>query len=171
MSLSGDLLEQAKRLARQEPRRPRQASLRRAVSAAYYALFHLLTESAARYLVGGAAEAKGLRQYVQRAFNHGEMKDAAAGFADGTLPKRLARAVPSQSVPTGLRQVAQAFVTLQGFRHEADYDLSRGFARSEVNELVEVAEKAFEAWKSVRKSTEAKAFLVALLTHRRLRGR
>jgi len=42
MSLAEDLLEQADHLARREKKRPKQASLRRAVSAAYYALFHLL---------------------------------------------------------------------------------------------------------------------------------
>lgn len=43
MSLPNELLAQARHLATKEPRRPRDASLRRSVSAAYYALFHLLT--------------------------------------------------------------------------------------------------------------------------------
>jgi uncharacterized protein (UPF0332 family) len=42
MAFPDDLLEQANHLANREPELPRQASLRRAVSAAYYALFHLL---------------------------------------------------------------------------------------------------------------------------------
>ena len=46
MSLQQDLLRQARDLATKEPRRPSQASLRRAVSAAYYALFHLLVDEA-----------------------------------------------------------------------------------------------------------------------------
>jgi len=37
MSLHADLLAQAEYLAKKEPKRPRQASLRRAISAAYYA--------------------------------------------------------------------------------------------------------------------------------------
>ena len=41
MSFPNDLLEQARHLANREPKRPKQASLRRAVSTAYYALFHL----------------------------------------------------------------------------------------------------------------------------------
>jgi hypothetical protein len=52
MSLATDLLEQARHLLRRERRRPRQASLRRAISAAYYALFHLLIEEATGALVG-----------------------------------------------------------------------------------------------------------------------
>ncbi len=42
MAFADDLLEQAQPLAQREPKRPRQASLRRSVSTAYYALFHLL---------------------------------------------------------------------------------------------------------------------------------
>ena len=53
MSLHADLLEQAEQLAQLDPRRPKQANLRRAVSSAYYALFHLLTwEASALYAVG-----------------------------------------------------------------------------------------------------------------------
>jgi len=46
MSLAKDLLDQANRLARSEKSKPKQASLRRAVSTAYYALFHLLIAEA-----------------------------------------------------------------------------------------------------------------------------
>jgi hypothetical protein len=43
-----DLIEHALFLATLNPGQPKQADLRRAVSAAYYALFHLLTTEAAR---------------------------------------------------------------------------------------------------------------------------
>ena len=50
MSLHADLLDQAEQLAQLDPRRPKQANLRRAISSAYYALFHLLAwESSAIY--------------------------------------------------------------------------------------------------------------------------
>jgi uncharacterized protein (UPF0332 family) len=42
MAFPDDLLEQAQHLAQREPKVPKQASLRRAVSTAYYAPFHLL---------------------------------------------------------------------------------------------------------------------------------
>lgn len=66
MSLHRDLLNQARQLATHEPRRPRQASLRRAVSAAYYALFHLLVDAASREIVAGQGRDV-LRQQVGRA--------------------------------------------------------------------------------------------------------
>ena len=46
MSLHADLLKQARHLSTKEPSRPSQASLRRAISAAYYALFHRLVDEA-----------------------------------------------------------------------------------------------------------------------------
>jgi hypothetical protein len=64
MSLHGDLLQQAEHLARLEPRRPRQASLRRAISTAYYALFHLLIHEATLRVGRNPV----LRQKFSRAF-------------------------------------------------------------------------------------------------------
>ena len=46
MAFAQDLLEQSRHFANREPKRPRQASLRRAISTAYYALLHLLTTAA-----------------------------------------------------------------------------------------------------------------------------
>ena len=80
MSLSRDLLAQAKLLATKEKSRPKQASLRRSVSAAYYALFHLLVEAAARRLVSGT-DRQPLRNCLARAFDHGVMKSLSAPLA------------------------------------------------------------------------------------------
>ena len=48
MSLATDLLDQASILSGLDPMEPKQASLRRAISAAYYSLFHLLIDDGAR---------------------------------------------------------------------------------------------------------------------------
>jgi hypothetical protein len=48
MPFPNDLLEQARHLANREPKRPKQVSLRRAVSRAYYAIFHLLSIDTAK---------------------------------------------------------------------------------------------------------------------------
>ena len=64
MRLHDGLLEQAQHLLRREKRRPKQASLRRAISTAYYALFHLLVFDAARVFLGSIKD-----QSLQRAFS------------------------------------------------------------------------------------------------------
>lgn len=60
MGLAQDLLEQAKHLASYEGNNPTQASLRRAVSTSYYALFHLLLEDASQRWQGSAEARHGL---------------------------------------------------------------------------------------------------------------
>lgn len=52
--LHGQLLSQARRLARLDPTRPRQGNVRRAVSTAYYGLFRFLIDGACRSIVGTA---------------------------------------------------------------------------------------------------------------------
>jgi uncharacterized protein (UPF0332 family) len=59
MGYPDDLLEQAKTLAATDPRRPRQSSLRRAVSAAYYALFHEIIDLSVSCVLSNA-DASGL---------------------------------------------------------------------------------------------------------------
>ena len=49
-----DLIETARGLTELSPRRPTQANLRRAVSTAYYAVFHSLTGAIADLLMGKA---------------------------------------------------------------------------------------------------------------------
>lgn len=169
MSLPADLLSQAENLVRKEPRRPRQASLRRAISTAYYALFHLLLDEASTFLTRGSHQ--GLKHLVSRAFEHAEMKNAAKAFAGGTLKDNLADRIGSKAVPVDLRQVAQAFLDLQEARHEADYDLSRTFTKRAAEDLVEVARRAFGAWSNVRKEPVARAFLICLLSYNRLSKR
>jgi hypothetical protein len=72
MAYPDHLLEQAKHLAKREKKKPRQASLRRAVSTAYYSLFHLLIHEAA--LNWKRVEQRPL---LARFFEHGKMRAAS----------------------------------------------------------------------------------------------
>jgi uncharacterized protein (UPF0332 family) len=159
MSLHADLLAQARRLVSQDPRRPRQASLRRAISTAYYALFHLLISEASAMLVSDASH----RLLVSRTFTHAEMQKASRSFAGGTLPAKFASVTSGVPVPAQLRNVAQAFADLQQLRHDADYNLAKTFTRDEARRLIEKTEQAFADWQSVRKSDHANLYLSCLL--------
>lgn len=164
MTLAMDLLRQARSLATDDPRRPREASLRRAVSAAYYALFHLLTADAAgRLWPSGPA---GIRTLLARTFDHGPMSQASKAFANGHggLPSSLSRVAPDPAIiPPGLRAVARTFYQLQEERHSADYDLSRRFTRREVMALIARTESAFADWQEVRRTDGARLYLLAIL--------
>jgi len=96
MSLHAELLRQAHFLAHKEPRKPTQASLRRSVSASYYALFHLLVDEATRLMLAGNGR-RPLRDSLARAFHHSAMKQVAVAFARRSIPPRLGiRSVPSR---------------------------------------------------------------------------
>lgn len=164
MPLAHDLLEQASHLALREAiGPPKQASLRRTISASYYALFHLLTSDGAM-LCSPAAPA-GLRALVQRAFDHSKMKAVCKPIGVGGLLNPGLQAILGSEVTfsAGIRQVARAFVSLQEARHTADYDVSLRLSRPYTNGYVVQAEAAFAAWEAIRGTTEANAFLAALL--------
>lgn len=163
MTIHRDLLQQSRRLAQLDPMRPRQANLRRAVSSAYYALFHYLTDQACRTMIGTQLAQSPYRQIIARGFDHGTMKEACRRFAGGTLPRAMSRRLPhGVVVPTALRNVARAFVELQEQRHSADYDLSQTFTRAEVLALVRQAEHALTQFDVVTDRTLKKFFLACL---------
>ena len=166
------LLDQARRLATEGPGRPRQDDLRRAVSAAYYAVFHLLVDAACGRIVGKTRRGRALRDALSRAFAHGEMASVCDRFATGNVPPPLMPAVP-RGVPARLRVVARTFVPLQQQRHAADYDRAITFDRQRVLALIRETEDAVAAWAAVANDASARlaidAFLIALLVGQRLR--
>lgn len=164
MALASDLLRQAELLARHDRRRPRQANLRRAVSSAYYALFHMLTADATAKLLPRSARTA--RLAFVRAFGHMEMAEACRAMAN---PRTGVVALFPNGIPPQLVQVGRAFIHLQQARHEADYDLRRAFTRSEAQHFVSMARNAFLAWAQVRKTDAARVFLVVLIAIRALR--
>ena len=160
MSYPEDLLKQANHLARLDRKKPVQANLRRAISAAYYALFHLLICDAAKRF--SPPEPKGLQQQWQRAFAHGAMKDICQKFASVNLPENL-RPLLAAPLSKELIAIAKAFVSLQQARHDADYDLRQAFSRPDAINQIKKAENAFVAWKQIRRAPDAAVFLSALL--------
>jgi uncharacterized protein (UPF0332 family) len=167
LALHHDLLEQASHLALREHKKPKQASLRRSVSSAYYALFHLLVAEGAHLL--SPANPAALKILIGRAFNHGQMREVCAGFVEGNAKpnsKRIppaTKAVLSLPLESELVKVLEAFVDLQEARHEADYDLAKVWTRLDAVNHVQTAHQAFIDWAKVRKTQNASVFTAALL--------
>ena len=121
------LIEAAKMLAGSHetfptpPGRPRQAMLRRAVSTAYYAMFHALCESNADTLVGQSSPSPHSDLWVEtyRALQHRTAKNRLASYI------RLTQ-------DPALRNFGQVFGAMQQQRISADYNPRARFARSEV---------------------------------------
>jgi uncharacterized protein (UPF0332 family) len=155
MAYHDDLLQQAFDLVHKNPENPTQADLRRSVSAAYYALFHLLiSETVSHWQLDSS------RDGLARMFEHRVMAKAS----DKILDSRLFPFTGEDPVVVQkLRAVAEAFVQLQDKRHLADYDNATQWTHTEALSQVTTAARAFSAWQSTRHETIAQNYLVSLL--------
>jgi uncharacterized protein (UPF0332 family) len=156
MGIAQDLLQQADHLASYEGANPSQASLRRAVSTAYYALFHLLTEEAALRW-SGSSEA---RTGMERAFQHGPMRNTSMQFQKKIWEDWHG---DRRTIPLVIREIASAFVDLQEERHAADYDNHEQWTVTDVEEILKMARLAFQNWDSIRTDPMAGNYLLAML--------
>jgi len=101
MAYHDDLIQHAIFLSELNlPHEPKPVDLRRAVSAAYYALFHLLTTEAARNW-----KHQSQRNRFARMFDHGRMKTCSSRISSRPLPVDPAE-IP---IATDLKLVALRF--------------------------------------------------------------
>lgn len=151
-----DLIDAAQLLATAQRGRPRQAFLRRAVSSAYYALFHTLARCCADCLIGGsnAERSDPAWRQVYRSLDHGFARNQCRD-------PRIAR------FPQSIQDFANVFATLQIKRHQADYDPSEVFERSAVALDIEQIRSAIASFQSTPlKDRRAFAAFVLLKSRR-----
>ena len=123
-----ELIEAARVLTESVPGRPTQARLRRAVSTAYYAVFHCLAATAADLFIGPTRGPAWHRAY--RALEHGRARSACQ---ERTM----------WGLPVEVHDFAQAFVALQKARQQADYALDTDdYQESDVLAYIASAELA-----------------------------
>jgi hypothetical protein len=146
------LLTTASRLARGPggAGRPALADLRRGTSTAYYALFHQILRHATLHVLPDGTEDDVAN--VSRWFTHAGVLRASKWVVAAARTKkpskdeaaavRLLRRDPSQPIPSSLLQVAEAFIDLQGARHEADYSNDYDPVRFTTINHVDIAEAA-----------------------------
>ena len=130
----------------------REVRLRRAVSTAYYALFHCLSENCADLLAGRMKDKRHNEEWlrVYRSLNHAKARNrcrSQASFAH---------------VPQPIRDFAGQFVELQRLRHNADYNPSASFIQSEVMQAIDDCEARIRAFNAVPAAVR-RAFVLYLL--------
>jgi hypothetical protein len=170
-----DLFSQAETLANLDSRRPKQVNLRRAVSAAYYAVFHFLVDEACRAQLGAQHQQAGYRDALARAFSHTAMRAACNSYRSGSLKPAVTKSLPlvggKYSFPVTIRNLAGTFAELQEKRHLADYDRAERFQRSDVRALIEQAVKHVADFAQLPTSTDRTFFLSCLWTYKELANR
>ena len=156
-----DLIAIARELVNRD--HPRQVHLKRAMSTAYYAMFHALCRNCADSLVGPEGTPDRSRRawnQAYRAVEHGETKSRCRdkGVMD--------------AFPQSIRYFARHFVRVQELRHEADYDPAISFTPQEVIRVIDETEamidklmnselrdrKAFAVWITMKKRTKNEEF-------------
>src|SRR5438477_11986680 len=113
LAYSRQLLAQARHLATRDRKRPQQVNLRRAVSAAYYSLFHFFIDQSARLLIGGSSARSSMRGVFARAFSHTGMAEACRAFAACGLPAVMSPHL--NAIPGDLCAIVVSFLTLPGY--------------------------------------------------------
>jgi uncharacterized protein (UPF0332 family) len=157
--LPEQLISQAEFLLREAT--VNEANIRRAVSSAYYALFHLLIRDAVVNWRHADQHAR-----LARTFDHKRMNDASIAVLKeiGNLPNQAAAGTDTEQASRfRLSTFAQAFVDLQQARHRADYDIGEPFGSVDAAVDVAQARLAFVTWAEERHEPLAQRYLYTLL--------
>jgi|SRR5579863_4416248 len=160
MAFAEDLLALAQDIASLPSVERRQANIRRAISTAYYALFHLLISEAT--LNWARPE---LRPILGRLFDHGPMYNTSVnkeaelnGYLHGNPPDS-----PERAVAGHLLTVAETFVQAQQRRIDADYNLRKDVDEAELQTQLKTVSQAFKSWSLIRDEPSAQAYLLSML--------
>jgi hypothetical protein len=160
MDLIDDFFNHAARLAAAgAPSRTQQIDFRRAVSASYYAVFHLFTMTAAESWAVGRE-----RHRFARLFEHGKVK-TASGNLRNKLKGRLGVNPSPDDKKTAdtLIAIAEQFVALQQERNSADYDNARVWSYTEVENVYMRELDLYMNWEAVSKTPFAESYLLDML--------
>ena len=132
-----------------------QTALRRAISTAYFAMFHAVLETAADSFIIMAESpfSEFSRQQILRGLGHGQIRKACK------------HAALKQFSPQ-IQNFAKLLVEMQGKRQAADYNPSARFIASDVLSDIDNVEKAIKSLASVSpEELQAFAALILFKTH------
>ena len=121
---------------------PRNTDLRRAISIAYYALFHSITRAAAEHALPGAPESE--QNAFTRHVGHTAIKQVCGWIDGGDPPQAVSATVTRLRQSANVSDVAATFRALHEAREGADYDHDADITRPTTLGLIQRAEKAVE---------------------------
>jgi hypothetical protein len=148
-------------LGRPSGGRHRQANLRRAVSTAYYAVFHTILASFADRLVGRARRTTSPYVLAYRSVDHRAVGGLCGVAVRPAPPPKYVGFLPSVGFAPAIKAFAGIVLELQQERYRADYDPSWSIKSSEARSLVSAARDAITQW-VVAPAEQRDAFLLLL---------
>ena len=155
--------EQAEKLAAApQAGAPRQVDLRRAISSAYYGIFHFVSAELADEVVGSSKRNTPHYGLVYRSINHQPLKDICNDLAKQTPPQRYVPYLPNGGIGPSIQAFATALVELQEKRHRADYNPTARFRTRDALLAVTTGRRAIARFSNASK-TRRSTFLLMLL--------
>ncbi|WP_020181166.1 hypothetical protein [Methylopila sp. M107] len=120
---------------------PLQVDIRRAISAAYYAVFHAVLTAAADRYVGSTRRGDPEYGLLYRSVDHRRLKELCAELSKTSAPRRYQPYLPAKGMD-GFSSFAVAVTELQEKRHVADYDPMVRLKTSDAKVAVSTARSA-----------------------------
>ncbi len=141
---------------------PRQVDLRRAISAAYYGIFHFCLTAAADEFVGVTQRATSRYALVYRSIDHRTLKDLCAEARKSTPPVKYRPYFPFGGFDSNIQDFSTVTIDLQEKRHLADYDPQSRFRTSDAKLAVGSARSAVHRFLTADEE-HRKSFLTLLV--------
>ncbi len=157
MAYHDELMAHALNLIHSSP--PTDLTLRRAVSAAYYAVFHLLIFESVQHWDNAA-----LRVVLGRAYDHSLMRTTSNRILDS---REFPYTNEDPKIVAALKDIAREFSQLQLDRHFADYNLTEPLDPGAALSQVKRAEKIFLTLPMIKHHQIVQEYLTLLLVKNR----
>jgi hypothetical protein len=155
------LLDRAERLIASARGAPRQVDLRRAISDAYYALFHAASAAVADEFVGTSKQSSPLYGLVYRRIEHRPLRQLCEDISRRMIPSKYLPYFPQRGPGGGVLEFAAAVADLQPKRHAADYDPALRVSVSDARLAIDTARRAVSEFHTQRRWRQE--FLTLLL--------
>jgi uncharacterized protein (UPF0332 family) len=155
------LFEQADKLITPQTGRPRQVDIRRAISAAYYAIFHAAITAAADQFVGMTNRDESRYGLLYRSVDHKWLRELCKEVQKSTPSSNFRPYTPPGGFGADIAAFAVAVVALQVKRHTADYDVTVRMNRSDA--VLAIAEARAALGRFDRASQQQRLAFLSLL--------
>lgn len=142
--------------------KPRQVDLRRAISAAYYAVFHQILTAAADEFVGKSLRSDQRHRLVYRSIDHSAVKRMCDEASRQNPSPKYRKFLPNGGFEQKIRDFSNIFIRLQALRHDADYDPSQYFSSVDALFSIYLASSAISDFTTAYPE-DRKLFLTLLL--------
>lgn len=139
----------------------RQVDRRRAISAAYYGVFHFVLTALADQFVGAKERNSPLYPLAYRSVDHAKLEALCKALTGTNISEKYAKFLPESGIGDNLKQFAGLLLELKTKRVDADYNPGHWIKIADARQAIVAARSAMEGFK--RSSGPRKRAFLTLL--------